>query len=143
MMSHEILQELQGVGAAVVSGAVITIVYDLIRIFRRVIAHGNIWIGFEDFIFWIWTSFWIFSVLYRENDGSFRMYTIISMVLGMLLYHKTLSEPFVRIAGKILKKLIFFLLYPLKLLKIYIIFFGNKLKKMIQGIIMKFKNHNS
>lgn len=114
MISPVISGELQVVGRALLHGMVITLVYDEIRIFRRIIAHGNFWIGVEDFLFWIWTSLWIFSVLYRENDGSFRMYTILAMVSGMLLYHKTVSEPLVN-------------------------FFGKKLKKQIQGIIIKLR----
>ena len=142
MMSQGILEELQVVGTAFVSGAVITIVYDLLRIFRRVIAHGNWWIGIEDFIFWIWTALWIFSVLYRENDGSFRMYTMGSMAVGMIIYHKTISEPLVEFFGKMLKKLLRIILFPIKRLKIYIIFLGKKLKNMIQGIIMKLEHYN-
>ena len=141
-MSQGILEELQVVGIAFVSGAVITIVYDLLRIFRRVIAHGNWWIGIEDFIFWIWTALWIFSVLYRENDGSFRMYTMGSMAVGMIIYHKTISEPLVEFFGKMLKKLLRIILFPIKRLKIYIIFLGKKLKNMIQGIIMKLEHYN-
>ena len=105
MMSGVILRELQTVGTAFFSGALITFVYDLLRIFRRMISHGNFWIGMEDFLFWIWTSFWIFSVLYRENDGSLRLYTILTMVLGMIVYHRWVGEPFVKFTGKILKKL--------------------------------------
>lgn len=104
MMSGVILRELQVVGIAVLSGALITFVYDLLRIFRRMISHGNFWIGVEDFLFWIWTSFWIFSVLYRENDGSLRLYTILSMVFGMIIYNRILSGPFVKITGNLLKK---------------------------------------
>lgn len=142
MMSQVILGELRVVGAAFLSGALITIVYDLIRIFRRVIAHGNLWIGIEDFMFWVWTALWIFSVLYRENDGNLRMYTILSMVLGMLLYHKTISEPLVKFTAKILKRLFWILTYPLKMLKIYILFWGKKLKKRMQSIIMKLIHYN-
>lgn len=141
MMSQVILGELRVVGVAILSGAVITIIYDVLRIFRRVISHGNLWIGIEDFIFWLWAAFWIFSVLYRENDGNLRMYTMIAMGAGMLLYHQTISEPVVRILGKILKRLLKILLYPIKMLKIYIIFFGKKLKKLFGKIIMKL-NHN-
>ena len=47
MMSGVILRELQVVGIAVLSGALITFVYDLLRIFRRMISHGNFWIGVE------------------------------------------------------------------------------------------------
>ena len=104
MMSGVILRELQVVGTAFCSGALITFVYDLLRIFRRMIPHGNFWIGVEDFVFWIWTSFWIFSVLYRENDGSLRLYTILAMVLGMIVYHQVIGEPIVKFTGKILKK---------------------------------------
>lgn len=137
MMSDVITGELQVAGTAFLHGALITVVYDLIRIFRRVVAHGNFWIGVEDFLFWIWTSLWIFSVLYRENDGSFRMYTILAMVLGMVFYHRTMSEPLVNVIGKTLKKVVFLVGWPIKRMKIYISFWGKKLKKKIQSIIIK------
>ena len=137
MMSDVIAGELQVAGTAFLHGAVITVVYDLIRIFRRVIAHGNFWIGVEDFLFWIWTSLWIFSVLYRENDGSFRMYTIFAMVLGMIFYHKTMSEPLVNVVGKTIRKVVLFVGRPIKWMKINISFLGKKLKKKIQSIIIK------
>lgn len=104
MMSDVILQELQVAGVTFFSGTLITFVYDLLRIFRRIIPHGNVWIGIEDFFFWIWTSLWIFSVFYRENDGSLRLYTVLAMACGMIVYHKFVGEPFVRVTGKLLKK---------------------------------------
>ena len=105
MISESILAELKTAWVALFSGALITVVYDVLRIFRRIISHGNLWIGIEDFFFWIWTTFWIFSVLYRENDGNLRIYTILFMVLGMFLYHRIIGEPLVNITGKVLKKL--------------------------------------
>ena len=137
MMSQVIAGELKTVAAAFFSGALITVVYDMLRIFRRVIAHGNVWIGIEDFVFWIWTALWTFSVMYRENDGSLRMYTVVAMVLGMIVYHQTISEPLVRLLGSFFRKMFRFLIYPLKLLKIYIKFLGKKLKKLIDRIIIK------
>ena len=123
MMSSVIAEEFRTVAAALAAGAVITLVYDLFRIFRRAIPHGNFWIGAEDLIFWIWASLWIFSVLYRENDGNVRMYTILAMALGMILYHKSVSDLFVSFFGR--------------MLKIPITFFGKKLKKLFGGIIIK------
>lgn len=117
MMSGVILGELQVVGTAFLSGALITFVYDLLRIFRRAVRHGNMWIGVEDAFFWIWAAFWIFSVLYRENDGSFRSYTLLSMAAGMIIYNRTVSGTFVKIMGKILRKLVLFFVFPLKFLK--------------------------
>ena len=104
MISESILAELKTAWVAFLSGALITVVYDVLRIFRRMLSHGNLWIGIEDFFFWIWTTFWIFSVLYRENDGNLRIYTILFMVLGMFLYHRMIGEPVVNITGKVLKK---------------------------------------
>ena len=105
MISESIMMELKTAWVALLSGVLITVVYDVLRIFRRILSHGNLWIGIEDFFFWIWTTFWIFSVLYRENDGNLRIYTISFMVLGMFLYHRIIGEPMVRIVGKVLKKL--------------------------------------
>ena len=120
MMSGVILEELRVAGVAILSGAGITIVYDGLRIFRRLIPHGNVWIGIEDFFFWMWTALWVFSVLYRENDGSLRSYTILAMVIGMFLYHQTISEPLVGFFGKMI----------------------NRLKKLISKIIMKLRWRN-
>ena len=121
MISGVIFKELQTALVAVCSGALITLVYDILRIFRRIAAHGNIWIGIEDFFFWIWTALWVFSVLYRENDGSLRMYTIFAMVMGMFFYHQTISDPLVRWVSKLLRKILDILLYPLKKIKAGII----------------------
>lgn len=123
MISPVIAEELRIVGTALLGGAVITLVYDFFRIFRRVVPHGNFWIGAEDLIFWIWASLWIFSVFYRENDGNVRLYTILAMALGMILYHQSISDYFVRFFGG--------------MLKIPITFFGKKLKKLWSGIIIK------
>ena len=136
-MSSVIIEEMQAAVTAFFSGMFITLVYDGLRIFRRGIYHGNFWIGAEDFLFWLWAAFWIFSVLYRENDGELRFYTILFMGLGMLLYHQTISEPFVRIAGKLLRRLWLIISYPLKLLKIYIQFIAKKLKKLMLSFIMR------
>ena len=137
MMSRVIVGELQAAVAAFLSGGLITIVYDVLRIFRRIISHNNFWIGAEDLAFWMWTALWTFSVLYRENDGNLRLYTMVFMAAGMLVYHGTISEPLVYFAGKLLKKLCEILFYPLKMLKIYIIFMGKKLKKWSAGLIIK------
>lgn len=137
MMSGVIVRELHTVWNAFLSGAFITIVYDLLRIFRRAVLHGNGWIAVEDAVFWLWTSVWSFSVLYRENDGSLRSYTLLAMALGMLLYHNTVSGVFVEFAGRILRKLVLFLIFPLKKMKKCTLFFRKKLKKLVKGIIMK------
>ena len=137
MMGGTVFAEFFAMGAAMLSGALITLVYDALRIFRRVIAHGNVWIGIEDGVFWLWTSFWIFSVLYRINDGAFRLYTIAAMLAGMLVYHGLIGEVLVCFLSLWIKRITAFLGRPIKKLKIYIIILGNKLKKCFGRSIMK------
>ena len=60
-------------------------------------------------------------------------------VLGMILYHQLISEIFVKISAKVLKRVLTILLYPLQKVNIYIIFFGKKLKNMMEAIIIKLK----
>ncbi len=91
MMSPGILEELQFFGAALLRGALILAVYDLLRIFRRVVSHGTVGIALEDMLYWILTAFLVFALLYRENDGAVRGYALIAVGLGMLLYHQLIS----------------------------------------------------
>lgn len=137
MMSGVILSELEVVVHAFFCGALVTVVYDGLRIFRRVIAHGNVWIGIEDLFFWIFTAFWSFGVLYRENDGNLRIYTIIAMTLGMIAYHKTLSEPLVHVLGVFFGNIVRLGMRPVRFLKKYIKLSGKKLKNRCRRIIMK------
>lgn len=137
MMNVRILEEFYGVVFAFFAGALITAGYDVLRIFRRVISHGNFWIGVEDFFFWSFTTFWSFYVLYRENDGSLRMHTIFAMILGMIAYHQTISEPLVAFLGKVLSKVWNLCTYPLKKVKNSIIFLQKKLKNSGRSFIMK------
>lgn len=91
-MSPGILKELQFFGLAVLRGAVILILYDVIRIIRRVVPHGIYIIALEDVLYWAGTALLIFQLLYRENDGAVRGYALFAVAVGMLLYHQSLSN---------------------------------------------------
>lgn len=129
-MSAMILQELQFWLVCFGAGAVVTFVYDLFRIFRRVFPHGTFWVGAEDLLFWIFTAFWIFFVFYKENHGSIRLYGLLAMAVGMLLYLWLFSRIFVKIVSRILEWIWRILIFPLK-------FLGKKLKKHQEKVIMK------
>lgn len=73
-------------------GIQVTIVYDIIRIFRRVFRHGGFLIGAEDLLFWIYTGTEIFVVLNRESDGVLRWYAVAGALAGMLLYRRLFSR---------------------------------------------------
>lgn len=105
-MSGQITEEVIFLLHSFLLGIVITFVYDLFRIFRRVIRHGILWISLEDLFFWILTAVGIFYLLHYENNGAFRWFAILGAGVGMFLYKKTLSEPLVQLVSKLVNRLL-------------------------------------
>ena len=98
---------------SLLTGAGLMALYDVLRIFRLLIPHGFLWIGVEDFLYWIISGFTTFYLLYRENDGALRFYVLGGMLAGALLYYLCISRklmPWItrKIAGikKQLKKIL-------------------------------------
>lgn len=77
---------------AFVFGIYITFVYDLLRIFRRVISHSLFWISAEDLLFWGYCAVEVFLLMYHLSDGTLRWFAVLGALAGMLLYHKTVSS---------------------------------------------------
>lgn len=71
-----------------VTGAVITFIYDQIRIVRRVLPHGSVLVAIEDLLFWLFAGIVIFSLLYRMNAGTLRWFAVFGLATGMFLYKK-------------------------------------------------------
>lgn len=76
---------------AFVSGILITSVYDILRIWRRVLPHKGLLVSLEDMAFWIFCALYIFGLMHRESNGSLRWFAVIGALAGMLLYKKTVS----------------------------------------------------
>ena len=92
--------ELQFFGKAFLCGLFLALLYDGIRLFRRLIRHGKRAVAVEDLLYWLACGVLIFRMLYRENSGAVRGFAIAAVVLGMLLYLQ-----FIKLLNKIRKKL--------------------------------------
>ncbi|MEG1846884.1 MAG: spore cortex biosynthesis protein YabQ [Lachnospiraceae bacterium] len=101
-MSIHIIHELYFLMHAMLMGMEITLVYDGIRILRRVVKHNLIAVSIEDMIFWIGCSISIFLLFYQESNGSLRWFAILGATLGMLFYKATLSYYVVTYTSRIL-----------------------------------------
>lgn len=99
-MSAGILLELQFFLRAFLWGAALTLLYDLIRLIRRLIRHGTFAIAVEDILFWAACGILIFRMLYQENSGAIRGFAIAAVILGMLL-----CLQFEKLLKKVIKKL--------------------------------------
>lgn len=144
VVSETIGHEAVFLGVSILVGAGLFLLYDILRIFRRLVRHGNIWIGVEDFLYWLVCTGAVFVMLYQENDGMVRGFALGGVVLGMLLYYVLLSRYVVRANVFVLKKVfgflgkIFgFLFHPLAwVLKKVGRFLRKQLKKFIRAVKM-------
>jgi len=143
-MSPGILKELQFFGLAMLRGALILVLYDLLRIFRRIVPHGILAIALEDILYWISTALLIFQLLYRENDGAVRGYALFAVAVGMFFYHQTFSNWLVGHIAGILNWCLGILLRPFRavyrkivqVLRIAVRFYKKKLKKRLKEFII-------
>lgn len=96
MVNQDIPQQARLFLLAASTGIGMLFVYDLLRIFRRVAKHGTTWIAIEDMFFWVGCAFWLFRLMYRQNDGNIRGFVILGVFAGMLLYSLGCSRFIVR-----------------------------------------------
>lgn len=121
MMSVFIAEQLKLGGCCILYGMAITLVYDLLRIARRVITHSSFFVSIEDFLYWIAVAIGIFLLLYYTNDGNLRWVAILVVFFGMLLYKKIFGNNLVIFMStkinQILHLVVRVIAIPLKLVK--------------------------
>ena len=96
-ISEAIHQEAIFLGCAILSGAILFLLYDILRIFRRLFAHGTVLIAIEDFFYWMICTGVVFVLLYRENDGMVRGVAFGGMIVGMAVYYIAFSRFVIRL----------------------------------------------
>lgn len=95
-MSSDIALEMYFLLHSFLMGILITVLYDTLRILRRVLPHNMLAVSLEDFLYWIVCSLMIFAMLIRENNGILRWFAVAGAMAGMFLYKKTLGFLFVK-----------------------------------------------
>ncbi|HHT97688.1 MAG TPA: hypothetical protein GXZ90_07325 [Clostridiales bacterium] len=105
-MSIKILYELHFFIISIISGVILLLVYDLLRILRRIIKHNDIIVVVEDLLFWIASSLWLFSIMYKENNGIIRAFSILGMLIGSIAYNYFISDLFVGSISFVINKII-------------------------------------
>ena len=91
---------------ALLMGIFITFIYDILRIFRRVIPHNGFFVSLEDLFFWIYCAMEVFLLMYHESNGTLRWFAVLGAVAGMFAYKKLISPFFVKYVSLFLNKLI-------------------------------------
>lgn len=91
---------------AFLMGIFITFLYDILRIFRRIVSHKDFFVSLEDMAFWIYCGGEVFLLMYHESNGTLRWFAVGGALTGMFLYKKLLSGFFVKYVSLVLNKLL-------------------------------------
>lgn len=68
--------------SAILSGAIVRLVYRCISCLRNVIHHTHWIIELEDLAYWVGTAIFLFVQIYYTSSGSVRWYFILGIGLG-------------------------------------------------------------
>jgi spore cortex biosynthesis protein YabQ len=106
---------------AIQIGILMGMLYDVIRIFRKIIPHPDWIVQVEDLLYWALASILAFIVLYIHNYSALRFFVFIGIALGSVFYFATFSIIFMKIATwiicfvkSVLKTCIHILSIPIK-----------------------------
>ncbi len=105
-MSADIIREWNFWLASIITGACMAFLYDIFRLFRRLIRHGRFAVDLEDILYWAVCFGISFALLYYGNNGVIRFAAVLGAAVGMLIYVATLGRFFVRFSYAVIDKTI-------------------------------------
>jgi spore cortex biosynthesis protein YabQ len=140
-MNPAITIELQFFLLSILWGCILLLAYDVLRIFRRLIKHGMILVAVEDLIFWLLASLFIFTMIFHQNNGIIRGFSIIGMLLGIILYHFSISDVLVMSLTKLIQTLLSPIKAGAKQILRFFRFLYTSVKKWINKLLFRLKKH--
>lgn len=143
----------------ILMGGTLGLIYDCLRVFRRIVRHNTLWLQLEDGLFWLAAVFLVFGVMLRANGGEIRFFCIFGLFGGMGIYFLTVSRIVIAVSDRIIyvvKRAILLLLQiimtPFRLVYLLLrkpmakaaVYCGRMRKKVLHsfGIYAKIKLHS-
>lgn len=81
-------------------GFMLRMCYDPLVLLRKALRHPWWLVNLQDVLFWAVSSLCMFGLLFRENNGTPRLFALAGILAGMILYHlgpgKLICVSFVR-----------------------------------------------
>ena len=100
----------------VASGAILGVIYDIVRAVKSAMLCGTKARAVSDFLYWVFAALFIAYMLLVTNDGIIRAYEFCGIILGAILYFFTLSRWIFGGTEFILENILKILLTPLQFL---------------------------
>ena len=121
-MENVILTQLYSFLIYLVSGIIIGLFFDIFRILRKSFHTPDFITYIEDILFWLFTGVFLIFVLFKFSNGQIRIYNVVGLLVGVIIYIISISKFFIKINVTIItfiKNIIY------KILK-FILYFLNK-----------------
>lgn len=138
-MNPAITTELQFFLLSILWGGILLLAYDVLRIFRRLVKHGVIFVAVEDLIFWVIASLFLFIMIFQNNNGIIRGFSIMGMLIGMVLYHFSISEWLVKKLTQLIRLLFSPVKAGIRQIKRFFRFLHRSGKKGINNLLFRLK----
>lgn len=87
------------------TGVIIGILFDFFRVLRMTYKTSDIVTYIEDILFWILAGIIILYSIWYFNDGEIRLFMILGIIMGAIIYALTLSNIFIKINSFIMSKI--------------------------------------
>jgi len=78
--------------STVLVGAAIGLFYDAFRVIRKTARHSGFAVTLEDLVFWVAATGLTFYYMLHRNYGEIRLFALIGVAVGILLYFATVSR---------------------------------------------------
>ena len=67
-------------------GFLLRLGYEPLILLRKLFRHPKLLVNVQDILFWTAGSFLMFGMLFRENNGTPRLFSLVGLLAGMILY---------------------------------------------------------
>ena len=97
-------------------GMSIGIFFDIFRVLRRSFKTNDLFTYLEDILFWIITGIFLIFILFKFSNGIIRIYNVIALTSGSIIYLLSISRFFIKINVLIISYIKKLVMYPIKLI---------------------------
>lgn len=124
------------------TGVIIGIVFDIFRVLRMIYKTSDIATYIEDILFWVLAGIIILYNIWYFNDGEIRLFMILGIIMGAIIYALTLSNIFIKINSFIMSKIKTIMSFLYTIFKIPVKFIINIVKKVKNSVNIGTKKGN-
>lgn len=88
----------------ILAGAIVWVLYDLLRLWRRILPRGVVWVAVEDVVFFFLCAMVGFEFLYPQSLGQVKGFLVLAFLVGSVLYQYLVGRHLIRTGSKVIHR---------------------------------------